>query len=57
MCKLCKIFIIYEIVDKFFNQIFNILEIYVVFINFGDILYVVFGVNICKYKCIVYNKY
>lgn len=48
---------IYKIVYEFFNQVFNVLEIYVVFIYFGDILYVIFGVNICKYKCIVYNEY
>lgn len=48
---------IYEIIGEFFNQIFNVLEINIIFEYFGNIFYIVFCVDICEYKCVVYEQY
>lgn len=47
----------YKTAYEFFNQVSNAPEIHVVFIYFGDILHVIFGVNTCKYKCTVHNEH
>lgn len=54
---LCKINITYKAANEFFNQIPNAPEIHVVFIDFGGILHVIFGVNTRQYKCTVHYKH
>lgn len=37
---------IYKIIDEFFNEVFSVLEIDVVFEYLCNVLYVIFGVDI-----------